>query len=63
MIDAGDSINGEYYISLVFNYLNDERSKVYCPENVTSFCQWGTPSDLNEYETWINYLSFNKGLQ
>lgn len=63
MIDACDSIKGEYYISLVFNYLNDESNKVYCPENVTFFCQWGTPSDLNEYETWINYLSFNRGLQ
>lgn len=56
MIDAGDNINGEYYASLPFNYLVKDNLKVWCPNNVTSFCQWGTPEDLEDYLFWMNII-------
>jgi len=56
MIDAGDNINSEYYASIPFNYLVKDNLKVWCPNNVTSFCQWGTPEDLEEYLFWMNIV-------
>ena len=56
MIDVGDDINQEYYASLPFNYLVKDNLKVWCPNNVNHFCQWGTPEDLEEYLFWINSI-------
>ncbi len=56
MINAKDSINEEYYASLPFNYLVKDKLKVWCPNNVTSFCQWGTPEDLEEHLFWIDNI-------
>ena len=56
MILADDHINGEFYMSLPFNYLVEDGLKVWCPDIVNYFCQWGTPEDLEEYLFWINNL-------
>ena len=56
MIEADDNINGEYYASLPFNYLVKDNLRVWCPNNVTHFCQWGTPNDLEEYLFWIETI-------
>ena len=56
MIEADDNINGEYYASLPFNYLVKDNLKVWCPNNATHFCQWGTPEDLEEYLFWMKII-------
>ena len=56
MIEKGDSVGGEYYMSLPFNYMAESGLKVWCPSIVESFCQWGTPEDMNEHIFWIETL-------
>lgn len=56
LIEEKNEINGEYYASLPFNYMINDGLEVWCPANVYSFCQWGTPEDLQEYLFWINEL-------
>jgi len=56
LIDADDHIKGEYYASLPYNYMIKEKLKVWCPINVTHFCQWGTPEDLQQYLYWIDKI-------
>lgn len=60
MIQAEDKLNGEYYISLAYNYMVKDGLTVWCPDNVKYFCQWGTPEDLQEFEMWMNLLGGNK---
>ena len=54
MVAAKDHIFGEFYASLVFNYLVKDKLEVWCPVNVTKFCQWGTPEDLKDYLFWMD---------
>ena len=61
LIDANDSINDEYYMSLPFNYMVQDGLTVWCPTNVTKFCQWGTPEDLAEHLSWIDYAGKDEG--
>lgn len=56
LINANDSLNGEFYSSLVYNYLVKDGKKVWCPDNVKFFCQWGTPEDLEEFVMWMDIL-------
>jgi NDP-sugar pyrophosphorylase family protein len=56
LIEASDNINGEYYMSLPYNYLVKDGLKVWCPVNVDRFCQWGTPHDLENHISWINII-------
>jgi len=60
LIDEDLNINGEYYVSLVYNLLiKDELvSKVY---EVPHMLQWGTPLDLDMYLKWSNY--YRKALE
>ena len=52
MMEAKDMLGGEYYASLIFNYMAKDNLEVWCPDNIEYFCQWGTPRDLNEYLFW-----------
>ena len=54
-------INDEYYMSLPFNYMVQDGLTVWCPTNVTKFCQWGTPEDLAEHLSWIDYAGKDEG--
>ena len=56
MISLNDSINGEYYASLPYNYLVKDGLKVWCPSNISYFCQWGTPKDLEDYLFWMDAI-------
>ena len=60
LVEAEDSINGEYYASLPFNYLVKDGLTVWCPVNVSHFCQWGTPKDLAEFNFWTTQI-FSQG--
>jgi len=46
------NLNGEFYISLVYKLLIKDNLKTYIYDNITHFCQWGTPKDLKEYLYW-----------
>ncbi len=52
LMDEKISLNGEYYVSLVYNLLKRNGLNVYVYDKVPHFCQWGTPQDLEEYEYW-----------
>lgn len=54
MLDEDLNLNGEYYVSLVYNLMVRDGLNVFVPSNVSYFCQWGTPEDLQEYLFWIN---------
>ena len=56
MISRNDSVGGELYMSLPFNYLVGDGLKVWCPPNIKRFCQWGTPEDMREHTFWIDTL-------
>jgi NDP-sugar pyrophosphorylase family protein len=52
LMDDDIALNGEYYISLVYNLLQADGLKTLIYTNVSHFCQWGTPEDLEEYHYW-----------
>jgi len=50
-IDEGTTLNGEYYVSLVYKpLLQDGYWVAVYP--IQHFMQWGTPIDLAEYQHW-----------
>ena len=55
LMEKKNSINNEYYVSLVYNLLVKDNLKtiIYQIENML---QWGTPLDLKEYNKWSNYF-------
>lgn len=53
LLEKGPALNGEYYVSLVYNHMLRDGLGVWAPVNVSRFCQWGTPEDLREHESWI----------
>lgn len=56
IMDQKNSLNGEYYVSMVYNYLQEDGLKTYVYE-FPYFCQWGTPLDLEIYKSWSNYFA------
>lgn len=53
LVDEDINLNGEYYISLVYNLLVRDQLPVKIFE-VNKFCQWGTPEDLSVFNYWLN---------
>ncbi|MBX9830391.1 NTP transferase domain-containing protein [Candidatus Babeliales bacterium] len=49
------NVNGEYYVSLIYNLLKRDGLNVSVYE-VQHMLQWGTPSDLEEYVGWSEYF-------
>jgi hypothetical protein len=45
-------LNGEYYISLVYNLMLRDGLPVLVYDKIPHFCQWGTPEDMEEYNNW-----------
>lgn len=56
LIEKDINLNGEYYVSLVFNLLVNDGLKVSIYE-IEHMLQWGTPQDIQEYNTWSKYFS------
>ncbi len=48
-------LKGEYYVSLIYNLMVEDRLKVSIYE-LQHFLQWGTPEDLEEYKKWSDYF-------
>jgi bifunctional N-acetylglucosamine-1-phosphate-uridyltransferase/glucosamine-1-phosphate-acetyltransferase GlmU-like protein len=56
LIDNDINLNGEYYVSLVYNLLVQDNLKVYIYE-IQHMLQWGTPQDVCEYNSWSRYFN------
>lgn len=52
LIDSNQTLNGEFYASLPYNFMVQDGLKVWVPTNVDKFCQWGTPEDMADYLFW-----------
>ncbi|MDD6810668.1 MAG: NTP transferase domain-containing protein [Lachnospiraceae bacterium] len=50
------AINGEFYASLPYNFMVKDGLKVWVPTNVSYFCQWGTPEDMQEFVYWTDMV-------
>lgn len=53
LIDKKLDVNGEYYVSMVYNLLVEDGLKVRIFE-IQHMLQWGTPGELEEYLYWSN---------
>lgn len=60
LMKSNINLNGEYYISMIFYLYKRDKLKVYVPE-IAQFAQWGTPEDLEEYESWSRYFAALSG--
>ena len=58
--DPAAALNGEYYVSLVYNLLLRDGLKVWIPR-VPVMLQWGTPEDLEEYQGWSDFFASGRG--
>lgn len=56
-IDQNIKINGEYYVSVVYNLMHQDGLKIKV-FSIPHFCQWGTPEDLAAYTYWSE--TFNR---
>ncbi|MCC6274984.1 MAG: glycosyltransferase family 2 protein [Leptospiraceae bacterium] len=55
LMDNKVELNGEYYVSLVYNELKKDGLNVFIYE-IPFMLQWGTPEDLKEYLYWSEYF-------
>ena len=55
LMDEDLNLNGEYYVSMVYNLLVKDNLKVSIYE-IQHMQQWGTPGELEEYVGWSNYF-------
>lgn len=55
LIDLDINVNGEYYVSLVYNLLVRDGLNVGIFE-INKMLQWGTPYDLEIYKEWSKYF-------
>lgn len=55
-VDAEDMVNGEYYASLPYNYMVEKGMKVWVKDCCETFCNWGTPEDMQDYLFWMNSM-------
>jgi NDP-sugar pyrophosphorylase family protein len=56
LIAQNIQINGEYYVSMVYNLLVRDSLKVLVYE-IDNMLQWGTPYDLEVYTMWSSYFA------
>jgi NDP-sugar pyrophosphorylase family protein len=57
LINSGETLGGEYYVSLVYNRMVADNLRIGVPDTVEYFCQWGTPRDLEDYLYWTGAIS------
>jgi dTDP-glucose pyrophosphorylase len=56
LMDTKIKINNEYYVSMVYNLLIQDKLNVSIFE-IEHMLQWGTPHDLETYNDWSKYFS------
>jgi NDP-sugar pyrophosphorylase family protein len=52
MVEQNLHLNGEFYVSMVYQLLLEDNLPVMVYDKIPHFCQWGTPADLQEYLWW-----------
>jgi len=62
LINSNINLNGEFYVSLVYNLLVKDGLKVNIFE-IEKMLQWGTPYDLEIYKGWSKYFNNIKNKQ
>lgn len=55
LMDSGCTVNGEYYVSMIFNLMVNDGLRVRIFE-IEKMLQWGTPYDLQVYQMWSGYF-------
>jgi len=55
LMDKKMKVNNEYYVSMVYNLLVEDKLKVNIFE-IEHMLQWGTPYDLEVYNDWSRYF-------
>ena len=55
LMEKNIHLNGEYYVSLIYNLLKQDGLKVSI-YNIQHMLQWGTPSDVEDYNKWSKYF-------
>jgi NDP-sugar pyrophosphorylase family protein len=55
LMDLKQDLNGEYYVSMVYNLLRQDNLPVSIYE-IEHMLQWGTPEDVQEYNAWSRYF-------
>ena len=56
LLQSDIAIRGEKYTSMLYYLVLQDGGKVYVP-TVTQFMQWGTPEDLEDFESWMRYFA------
>jgi NDP-sugar pyrophosphorylase family protein len=56
LINLDINLNGEFYVSLVYNLMIRDGLKVGVFE-IEKMLQWGTPYDLEVYKSWSSYFN------
>ncbi len=59
LICSGRTINDEYYVSMIYNYMVEDGLNVRVYE-IQNMLQWGTPYDLRWYQSWSDYFRNKK---
>lgn len=60
LVATGKTLDGEYYVSLLYQQMILDGLRIGVPKNVNQFCQWGTPEDLQDYLYWVNAVQRKK---
>nr|MCU0430611.1 NTP transferase domain-containing protein [Cytophagaceae bacterium] len=55
LMSRGLSLNGEYYVSMVYNLMLEAGLRISIYE-IQHMLQWGTPGDVEEYLRWSDYF-------
>jgi NDP-sugar pyrophosphorylase family protein len=55
LMETGESLNGEYYVSMAYNHMIAKGMRVRVFE-IEKMLQWGTPYDLEVYKMWSAYF-------
>ena len=54
------SLNGEFYVSMIYELMIRDGMDVYVYDGIKHFCQWGTPKDFEEYLMWSSVFENEK---
>lgn len=57
--NVGDFVNGELYVSMIYNHMISDNLKVGVFE-IEKMIQLGTPTDLKNYNFWYEYFNFDR---
>ena len=50
------SLNGEFYVSMIYDLMLRDQKNILVYDQISHFCQWGTPEDLEEFNFWISAI-------